>query len=129
MDIKSPKRLKLFFTDPRIDGNFVFAMKNMSTCFKKLWRKYLNRENDFPKDSNDWKPPKGWIETSAGQHTGGRIRHWKKAGDKYPRREWHRGNPDDPRPSQRVDHWHKRDANTGRKINVDGDTHIKPNRE
>jgi len=104
-------------------------MKNISLWLKKLWRKYIDREYDFPRDPNDWKPSKDWKETSAGQHTGGRIRHWKKSGDKYPRREWHQGKPGDPRPSQRMVHWHKRDPNTGEKIKVNGDTHIKPNRE
>ena len=59
--------------------------------------------DDYPADPDDWIPPEGWTETSAGEKTGGRHRQWKDAEGNI-RRRWDReGDP--VRQPQLGPHW------------------------
>jgi RHS repeat-associated protein len=58
--------------------------------------------DDYPANPNDWKPPEGWTETSAGEKTGGRHRQWNG-----PDGEWRRWDAEGrPKGKERGPHWH-----------------------
>jgi RHS repeat-associated protein len=61
--------------------------------------------DDFPADPDDWTPPEGWEETSAGANTGGRHRQWN--GPDGRQRRWDREGR--PGGKDRGPHWHDSD--------------------
>jgi RHS repeat-associated protein len=62
----------------------------------------VDRLDDYPANPDEWTPPEGWVETSAGEHTGGRHRQWKG-----PNGEWRRWDREGrPEGKERGPHWH-----------------------
>ena len=59
-------------------------------------------EDDYPANPDDWIPPVGWVETPAGEKTGGRNRQWNGPDGKWRRwdREGRKGG------KKRGPHWH-----------------------
>ena len=73
--------------------------------------------DDYPANPDDWIPPEGWKETSAGEKTGGRHRQWRDPDGKIGRRWDREGDP--VRQPRMGPHWW--DVRTPKK-------HIPPNR-
>ena len=72
--------------------------------------------DDYPANPDEWNPPEGWRETSAGERTGGRHRHWEG-----PNGEWKSWDKEGrPGGKERGPHWHDSD---------DPRPHIPPNRD
>jgi hypothetical protein len=61
-----------------------------------------NSLDDYPANPDEWVPPEGWVETSAGQKTGGRHRQWNG-----PNGEWRRWDAEGRAAGKkRGPHWH-----------------------
>jgi RHS repeat-associated protein len=73
--------------------------------------------SDYPVNPDDWTPPEGWTETSAGEKTGGRHRQWKNEKGEIKRR-WDKAGRHNGK--NRGSHWHDYDDESG------GIEHIEP---
>ena len=88
---------------------------NRSEDAKKEKSEVCKPQDDYPTNPDEWNPPEGWRETSAGEHTGGRNRQWEG-----PNGEWRRWDREGrPGGKERGPHWH--DSNRP-------EEHIPPNR-
>ncbi len=63
------------------------TLEALGDFFRKNQSGKTNPLDDYPKNPNDWKPPKGWREeTKARDNTGGRHRHWNGPNGEF--RRW-----------------------------------------
>jgi len=72
----------------------------------------------YPRNADDWEPPEGWVETSAGEKTEGRHRQWVDEEGKM-RRRWDASGREGGK--ERGEHWHDLDDETGGKRHTDPD--------
>jgi len=77
----------------------------------------------YPTNPDDWTPPDGWSETSAGEKTGGRHRQWKDEEGRI-RRRWDREGRENGK--ERGPHWHDSDDESGGEDHIDPDDKPKP---
>ena len=78
-----------------------------------------NGGGSFPRNPDDWTPPKGWKETPAGEKTGGRHRQWVDEEGNM-RRRWDAGGREAGK--ERGPHWHDLDDASGGKKHIDPDS-------
>ncbi len=71
----------------------------------KMFNEDGSSDGDYPANPDNWNPPDGWVETPAGEKTGGKHRQWKGPDGKWRRwdREGRKGGKD------RGPHWHDSD--------------------
>ena len=73
---------------------------------------------DYPRNADDWNPPEGWTETSAGEKTDGKNRQWVDEEGKM-RRRWDREGREGGK--ERGPHWHDLDDESGGVNHIDPD--------